>query len=66
MYYSGTVEEQRQFLLEPLQAAFGHGFPILVIPGNHDYYSGGSGFFQVTFLSLSVVLRVRLQNSGAE
>jgi len=47
VYYSGTVEEQRQFLLEPLQAAFGHGFPILVIPGNHDYYSGGSGFFQV-------------------
>jgi len=47
VYYSGTLQEQQQFLLQPLRAAFGEGLPILLIPGNHDYYSGGSGFFEV-------------------
>jgi len=45
-YYSGTEEEQRKIILEPLRELL-DGVPVFVVPGNHDYYSNGSGFFKL-------------------
>merc|ERR1712023_262232 len=33
--------------MNPMLKAFGDKIPILQVPGNHDYYSGGDGFFHV-------------------
>lgn len=46
-YYSGTEGEQRQFFLEPIRAVFGEKMPVLMVPGNHDYYDSGAGFFKI-------------------
>jgi len=46
-YYSGTPGEARQFFLEPMRAVFGEKMPMVQVPGNHDYYDGGQGFFDV-------------------
>jgi len=45
-YYSGTEEEQRTLMLEPLRELL-NGVPVFAVPGNHDYFSNGSGFFQL-------------------
>jgi predicted phosphodiesterase len=48
IYYAGTVDECRTNFLVPIQAArqkFGQKIPVYTIPGNHDYYSGGTGFY---------------------
>lgn len=45
-YYSGTEEEQRTLILEPLRE-FLNGVPMFAVPGNHDYYSNGSGFLHL-------------------
>ncbi|MBB4634625.1 metallophosphoesterase family protein [Longimicrobium terrae] len=48
VYYSGTAAEQNSHLLEPLRRARErHNVPVYVLPGNHDYYSGGDGFYGV-------------------
>lgn len=47
-YYSGTTREARDFFLAPMIDTFGKDVPIFQVPGNHDYYSGGEGFFDVT------------------
>lgn len=48
VYYSGTAGEQSGHLLLPLQAARKKcNVPVYVLPGNHDYYSGGGGFYGV-------------------
>mmetsp|Transcript_79211 Transcript_79211/g.164400 ORF Transcript_79211/g.164400 Transcript_79211/m.164400 type:complete len:734 (+) Transcript_79211:220-2421(+) len=47
VYYSGTVQEARKFFLEPMRAIFGESLHILNLPGNHDYYDGGKGFYDV-------------------
>ncbi len=48
IYYAGTIDECRTNFLVPIQAArakFGRNIPVYTIPGNHDYYSGGQGFY---------------------
>ena len=47
-YYAGTIQEQRDFLHDPIRAYLGENVPIYLVPGNHDYYSaGGKGFYQI-------------------
>jgi hypothetical protein len=46
-YYSGTKEEQLEYFLGLAQEILGKDMPILTIPGNHDYYSGGEGMFGI-------------------
>jgi predicted phosphodiesterase len=48
IYYAGTIDECRTNFLMPIQAArtkFARNIPVYTIPGNHDYYSGGKGFY---------------------
>ena len=48
IYYAGTIDECRTNFLLPIQAArqkYGRSIPVYTIPGNHDYYSGGAGFY---------------------
>jgi hypothetical protein len=47
IYYSGTPDECAINFLEPIDNAFaGSGRPpIFTLPGNHDMYSGGQGFY---------------------
>lgn len=50
VYYSGTPDEMRRYALEPFQAArkrYGYDVPIFNLPGNHDYYAGGEGFYRL-------------------
>ena len=50
IYYAGTFDECRTNFLIPIQAArakYGNNLPVYNIPGNHDYYSGGKGFFAI-------------------
>ncbi len=48
IYYAGTIDECRTNFLIPILAArakYGSNIPVYNIPGNHDYYSGGKGFY---------------------
>jgi hypothetical protein len=50
VYYSGTVEECTENVLDVMDQIFsnrdlGPRPPFFAIPGNHDYYSGGGGFY---------------------
>jgi 3',5'-cyclic AMP phosphodiesterase CpdA len=50
VYYSGTVEECTENVLDVMDQIYsdktlGSRPPFFTIPGNHDYYSGGAGFF---------------------
>ena len=48
IYYAGTIDECRNNFQVPIQAArekYGRNIPVYTIPGNHDYYSGGAGFY---------------------
>jgi hypothetical protein len=52
VYYSGTVEEVTANVLDVLDAIMADVKPVrrpafFAIPGNHDYYSGGSGFYRM-------------------
>jgi predicted phosphodiesterase len=50
IYYAGTIDECRTNFLMPIQAArrkFASNIPVYTIPGNHDYYSGGNGFYAI-------------------
>ncbi|HEX8694902.1 MAG TPA: metallophosphoesterase [Longimicrobium sp.] len=48
VYYAGTQAEQQAYFLDVVEQYFpgtrSGRFPVYVIPGNHDYYSGGTGF----------------------
>lgn len=51
VYYSGTVEECTANVLDVLDKIISDVKPqkrpaFFTIPGNHDYYSGGSGFYR--------------------
>ncbi len=51
VYYSGTVEECKRNVLDVIDKAVAdlkldRRPAFFAIPGNHDYYSGGSGFYQ--------------------
>ncbi|HEU0300966.1 MAG TPA: metallophosphoesterase [Longimicrobium sp.] len=48
VYYSGTVIEQNGVvaMLREARAACGRDIPFYTMPGNHDYYSGGVGFYR--------------------
>jgi Calcineurin-like phosphoesterase len=48
IYYSGTPTECQTNFLEPIQSAFqtvGVQIPVFTLPGNHDYYALGYGFY---------------------
>lgn len=48
IYYSGTSAECVTNFLQPLDAAratYHSSIPVYTLPGNHDYYSGGQGFY---------------------
>ncbi len=52
VYYSGTVEECTANVLDVLDGIIADIKPkrrpaFFAIPGNHDYYSGGSGFYRM-------------------
>jgi len=49
IYYSGTSEECHANFLEPIEKLYrkGHPKPVYVIPGNHDMYCGGLGFYDL-------------------
>lgn len=49
VYYSGTPGEARVNFADVLEEAFLQvppRLPVFSIPGNHDYYSGGRGFYE--------------------
>lgn len=48
IYYSGTVDECNAYvqMFTTAFAAAGKTVPVFSIPGNHEYYSGGWGYFQ--------------------
>ena len=45
-YYSGTPDECTDHIVSVLAAA-APGVPFFMIPGNHDYYDWGVGFYQM-------------------
>jgi hypothetical protein len=50
VYYSGTVDECTNNVLNVIDriysdSSLGPRAPFFAIPGNHDYYSGGGGFY---------------------
>lgn len=48
VYYAGTEDEQNSNFLTPVadaRQAYGRDVPVYALPGNHDYYSGGAGFY---------------------
>lgn len=49
IYYSGTPTECQTYFLQAIQNAFktagGTPVPVFTIPGNHDYYALGYGFY---------------------
>lgn len=48
VYYAGTEDEQNSNFLIPIaeaRQAYGRDVPVYALPGNHDYYSGGAGFY---------------------
>ncbi|GAC1361836.1 MAG: metallophosphoesterase [Actinomycetota bacterium] len=50
VYYSGTVEECEDNFRTVCQRVFDgvhKQVPVFTIPGNHDYYGGGAGFFRL-------------------
>lgn len=47
VYYSGSTDEQLEYFLDLAQEILGKDVPLLNIPGNHDYYSGGDGLLSV-------------------
>lgn len=49
IYYSGTPREARYNFAQALTDAFAGrpAIPIFNLPGNHDYYSGGRGFYEL-------------------
>jgi predicted phosphodiesterase len=52
VYYSGTVEECTANVLDVLEQIIAEVKPVkrpafFAIPGNHDYYSGGAGFYRM-------------------
>lgn len=50
VYYAGTEDEQNSNFLAPISAArqkYGNDVPVYALPGNHDYYSGGAGFYDM-------------------
>ncbi|MBI1803213.1 MAG: metallophosphoesterase [Ignavibacteriae bacterium] len=48
VYYSGTDSESQANFLDVMSSARRNKpVPVYNLPGNHDYYSGGSGFFNI-------------------
>lgn len=50
IYYSGTHDECIKHFLNPINAArakYKRQVPVYNLPGNHDYYSGGRGFYDI-------------------
>lgn len=49
VYYSGTGEENQRYFLDPINKVFGRGpdrpLAVFNLPGNHDLYSGGAGYY---------------------
>jgi predicted phosphodiesterase len=48
VYHSGTPDECRTNFLDPINAArakFARPVPVYSLAGNHDYYSGGAGYY---------------------
>lgn len=53
IYYSGTPDECQQYFADVFTAVFdevlgkGKRIPVFSIPGNHDYYAWGAGYYKV-------------------
>lgn len=49
IYYAGTHDECITHFLQPIDAARTtyRSIPVYTLPGNHDYYSGGQGFYSI-------------------
>jgi 3',5'-cyclic AMP phosphodiesterase CpdA len=49
VYYAGTLDEQAAVLnmLQRARRESGCNVPVYTLAGNHDYYSGGVGFYQI-------------------
>jgi len=49
VYYSGTLDENMKYFLNVVNEVFGRGedrpLPVFNLPGNHDMYSGGGGYY---------------------
>lgn len=48
IYYAGTPDECSDNFLEPIAAArakYRRDVPVYTLAGNHDYYSGGAGYY---------------------
>ena len=48
IYYAGTPDECRANFLDPINAArakYRRPIPVYSLAGNHDYYSGGAGYY---------------------
>ncbi len=50
VYYAGTRREYRHNFTGPLNEVRtrNRAIPVYNLPGNHDYYSGGKGFYEAT------------------
>ena len=45
VYYTGTEDECRDNFLNIIRHEIGSNVPVFTIPGNHEYYSYGNGFY---------------------
>ena len=59
VYYSGTVEECTQNVLDVMDQIFADANlaprpPFFAIPGNHDYYAGGRGFHTIAKVNAGI------------
>jgi hypothetical protein len=67
IYYSGTHDECVTNFLDRIsdaRAKYGRQIPVYNLPGNHDYYSGGQGFYNILpQLNLGVANSQVQQNS---
>lgn len=45
IYYTGTEDECTNYFLNVIRQEIGSQVPVFTIPGNHEYYSFGHGFY---------------------
>lgn len=47
IYYAGSIHECNKYFYDVIRTKIGSQVPVFTIPGNHDYYTHGHGFFHL-------------------
>lgn len=64
IYYSGTLEECKHNFLDVIRH-YAPETPIYTIPGNHEYFSGGAGYYSViSELNVPIKLKWPVQEAS--